>query len=320
MINAPSATELRVAAVQALSLNGEGLANLARAEPLVAEAAGSGARLVLCPEFLAAGYIYDEVIWRSGESRGGLTETWLSRQAAAHEVYLGATYLEAEDEDFYNTFALAGPDGAIAGRVRKQSLPGFEGWYFRSSEGPKFIDTDLGRIGVGICQDNHTARFFHHVERDRPDLIVMPHSAPCMPLGAGLMRRGLKDIPRWYADSFGVPVVLANKARSHSTSPIPLLPLVRLPFDFPGLSSICDSDGRSVAQLSAHEGVAMAVVSLDPARKKHPAAPTGRYWSRRPGILSRPLGAGFLALERLGAFAYRRSRARPCAARAASGL
>src|SRR5580698_137432 len=94
---------LRVAALQVESRNGEGASNLARAEPLVAKAAQDGARLVLCPEFLAT------------------------------------SYLEAEGEDFFNTFALAAPDGRIAGRVRKESLPAFEGWYFKSSDEPKTI-------------------------------------------------------------------------------------------------------------------------------------------------------------------------------------
>ena len=50
---------LRIAAVQVESHDGEIAANLARAEPFVAEAAAGGAQLVLCPEFLAAGYVYE---------------------------------------------------------------------------------------------------------------------------------------------------------------------------------------------------------------------------------------------------------------------
>src|SRR5262245_59452756 len=172
---------LRVAAVQVESRNGEVFANLARAEPWVREAAGRGARLVVCPEFLAAGYVYDESIWKSGEAKGGPTESWLARVASTYDVFVGATYLEADGDDFYNTFALASPRGDIVGRVRKQSLPMFEGWYFKSCDRPKFIDTELGRIGVGICHDNQTADFLRHVIREQPDVIVMPHSAPCSP-------------------------------------------------------------------------------------------------------------------------------------------
>src|SRR5262245_38208337 len=222
-------TVIRVAAVQVQSHDGAVEANLARAEPLVAEAAAAGAQLVVCPEFLAAGYIYDESIWRSGERRGGPTEAWLSRLAAAHRIYLGASYLEADGDDFFNTFTLAAPDGTIAGRVRKESLPAFEGWYFESCELAKTIETPLGRIAVGICQDNHTARFMRRIADALPDLILMPHSAPCMPVARGLVREGLAEIGPFFARELGAPVVVVNKARTRSRTPVPGLPGLRVP-------------------------------------------------------------------------------------------
>src|SRR5258708_7451192 len=83
-----------------------------------------GAELVLCPEFLATGYLYDRPIWNVAEPRGGPTERWLSRMAQQHSLYIGASYLEASSDNFFNTFALMNPHGAVAGRVRKESLPG----------------------------------------------------------------------------------------------------------------------------------------------------------------------------------------------------
>ena len=65
---------LRLAGVQVESRNGAVEANLGRAGARVAQAAEHGARLVLCPEFLAPGYIYDRSIWQWAEPRGGATE------------------------------------------------------------------------------------------------------------------------------------------------------------------------------------------------------------------------------------------------------
>jgi len=308
-------TTLRVAAIQVQSHDGAIEDNLARAEPLVAQAAAAGARLVVCPEFLAAGYIYDESIWKSGERRGGPTEAWLARLAAQHRIYIGASYLEADGDDFFNTFALAAPDGTIAGRVRKESLPAFEGWYFRSCELPKTIDTPLGRIAVGICQDNHTARFMRRIADASPDLIVMPHSAPCMPVARELVREGLAEIGPFYARELGAPVVVVNKARTRSETPVPGLPRVRLPMAFPGLSTIVDSDGRVVERLASGEGIVVADVTLDPARKRRPAVPRG-YWSRRPTTMPRIAGAFLVVMERLGKRAYARNPRRVAAARA----
>jgi N-carbamoylputrescine amidase len=319
MFSCAGMTTLRVAAVQVESHDGAIADNLTRAEPFVAEAAAAGAHLVLCPEFLAAGYIYDESIWKSGERRDGPTERWLARLAATHRIYLGATYLEAEGDDFFNTFALAAPDGSIAGRVRKQSLPAYEGWYFKSCSRPKTIDTALGRIAVGICQDNHTARFMRQIEHASPDLILMPHSAPCAPISAALVRESLGEIAPFYARELGVPVVLVNKARTRTRSPMPGVPFIRVPFSFPGLSMIADSDARVLSQLRAQEGVLIGDVTLDPARKRRPTIPSG-YWARRPTHMPRLAGAFLIVMERLGKRAYATNSARAVAARAVASL
>src|SRR5262245_3157116 len=126
------ATKVRVAAVQVTSRDGEVERNLANAEPFVRDAAARGAELVLCPELLAAGYVYDESLWDAAETRGGPTERWLDRLARELGIVIGASWLEADGDDFFNTFSLFGADGVL-GRVRKASLPFFEGWLFTCS-------------------------------------------------------------------------------------------------------------------------------------------------------------------------------------------
>jgi N-carbamoylputrescine amidase len=94
------ARPLRVAAIQSLSRAGDAEANLARAERWIAEAVAAGSELVVCPEFLAPGYVWDRAMWRDAEFRGGRTERWLSELSARHAIYLGAGYLEVDGEDF----------------------------------------------------------------------------------------------------------------------------------------------------------------------------------------------------------------------------
>jgi N-carbamoylputrescine amidase len=182
------------------------------------------------------------------------------------------------------------------------------------------IDTELGRIAVGICQDNHTARFFRRVMADEPDLLLMPHSAPCGPLGAQITRHMLSRIGTYYARAFGIPSVVVNKAASRSRTPLPGIPFARMPFEFPGISSISDSDGRVLERLRDREGVIVADVLLDPARKRRPEEPQSFYWSRPPPVLPRALGAVFVLFERLGKRAYARSTTRPRAARSRAAL
>jgi len=88
------------------------------------------------------------------EPFNGRTVEWLTSLAQGLKVYLGTTFLEAEGEDFFNTFALATPDGAIAGRVRKSPPASLEAYFYRAGSGTHVIDTGLGRVGVGICYEN----------------------------------------------------------------------------------------------------------------------------------------------------------------------
>src|SRR5262245_50620206 len=132
---------LRVAAVQAVSRNGDVEGNLRRATKLVERAASAGAKLVVCPEFLATGYVFERAIWQSAEPTDGPTERWLRAMAQTHRVTIGASYLEVQGDDFFNTFTLVEPDGGVCGRVRKESLPAFEGWFIKGSGEPKTIET-----------------------------------------------------------------------------------------------------------------------------------------------------------------------------------
>lgn len=316
-----------VAGVQATSRSGQAAANLAEAEPLVAEAARQGAQLVLCPELLAPGYLYHRSIWDGAEPRAGLTEAWLGKMAARFGITIGASYLEFEDTDFFNTFALAEPPrGAIAGRVRKASIPAFEGWYVRPSAGPKIIECRLGRIGVGICHDNATAAFFNQMAEQRPDLILMPYSAPAIDGGipfaatiASLTCEQVARIGAFYARSLGIPTLLVNKAAAPlaDRSPLPLLPGVRVGFEFRGQSGACAADGKLLQQLDERPGVVIARLELDPTRKRR-AERLGGYWALAPSRLARLSGWLMRALDALGRRAYRFSRKRREAAAAAS--
>jgi N-carbamoylputrescine amidase len=312
---------VRVAAIQVSSIDGEPERNLANAERYVAEAARSGAELVLCPEFLAPGYKFEESIWTWAEPCDGRTERWLSSVGRAHRIIVGATYLEAAGDDFYNTFSLFGSSGQLLGRVRKRSLPFFEGWLFCPCTKPKVIDTPIGKLGVGICNDAQTADLLRSLTVEQPDLVVMPHSAPA-PQGVAfgpiraVIARQLATTPRRWANALGVPVVLANKVSAETVrTRIPMLPWIHVGLRFRGGSSICDSDGTMLERMIDREGVVFADVHLDPARKRVPVAPDRGYWSFPPSMFARTGGALLRVFEALGRRAYRKNQRRIAAAR-----
>ena len=287
------ARTLRAAAVQVESKNGQIEANLEHALRFVEDAAGQGARFILLPEFLATGYIFTKAIWEGGEPREGPTVRWLRENSKRLGVWLGASFLEAEGEDFYNTFVLANPDGREDGRVRKQTPAFAEAYFTRGDPGPHVIKTKLGKVGVGICYENQLAYTPRLMYAQSVDMMLMPHSAPApMPNPlfpkkyVDMYNEGLKDLAGHYARLLGIPVIMVNKS-GRWQSPIPFLPFIKQDSIFPGLSAIVDSDGRLKAQLGGEEGVIVQDVTLDPARKTD-ARPvcSGRWAMKEPAAIN----------------------------------
>jgi N-carbamoylputrescine amidase len=102
---------IRVAAVQMESQNGDIKRNLAHATVFVEEAARKGARLIALPELMPTGYILTKEIWNAAEESNGFTVQWLKKNAARLGVFLGTSFLEADGDDFFNTFVMTDPDG-----------------------------------------------------------------------------------------------------------------------------------------------------------------------------------------------------------------
>jgi N-carbamoylputrescine amidase len=264
---------VRVAAVQMESKNGLVEENLDRAKGFVEQAAGKGARLIVLPEFMPTGYVYSTAIWDGAESREGPTVRWLRGTSKRLGVWLGTSFLEAEGEHFFNTFVMTNPEGEEAGRVRKQTPALFESYFFKGARGSHLLNTEFGKVGVGICYENQLAYIPKEMHQESVDLLLMPHSAPTPTSSILFSRknvevfnRGLKELALHYARVLGVPVVMINKS-GRWQSPLPGLPFMRQDSAFPGLSTIVDSDGTVKAQLGAGEAVIVKDVTLDPSRK-----------------------------------------------------
>lgn len=274
---------LKVAAIQVRCEPLRTSENLAHAEVLIEQAVSEGAELVLMPELMPGGYLLTEDIWKTAERFDGPSVAWLKRMAHRYAIYLGMSFAEADGPDFFNSFVLATPQGSVAGRVRKSPPASVEAYFFRAGNDPHYIDTEIGRIGVGICYENLLYERISALHQASVDLVIQPTAAGT-PTPAFPMRRKdsaafdcmLKGSTAFYAQALGVPVVMANRCGPLVT-PLP----GGLPAQdtrFPGLSAIADSDGTLKAQLGADEGVISAEVALDPTRKaKQPPKAYGRW-------------------------------------------
>jgi N-carbamoylputrescine amidase len=275
-------TPLRVSAVQIDCQAGRVEENLPHAADLIEIAAQRGAQLVLLPELMPSGYFLTEEIWDCAEPSDGRTISWLKAEANRLGLYLGTTFLEAEGEDFYNTFALATPEGEIAGRVRKSPPASLEAYFYRAGCTPHVIEPGLGRIGVGICYENLLFERLNYLVQSSVDLVLQPSAAgrlkPIRPGDVDLFDRMVERIAPRFAKVLGVPVVMANRTGRIQTK----LPGEHGEFDssFPGLSRIVDSDASIKAKMGEEEGVIVAEVRLDPERKRS-ARPRcfGKMWA-----------------------------------------
>lgn len=101
---------------------------------------------------MPSGYTLTQAIWHYAEPFFGPTVAWVTQIAKQLTLYLGTSFLEAEGEDFYNAFSLASPDGTIVGKVHKSPPASLEAFFYRAGTGRQVIETEIGRIGVGICQ------------------------------------------------------------------------------------------------------------------------------------------------------------------------
>jgi N-carbamoylputrescine amidase len=263
-------THLTLGVVQMDSEVGNISANLECAGELVQAAARQGAQIILAPELMPCGYTLTEAIWDYAEPFGGRTVAWLTRLAKQLNIFLGTSFLEACDEDFYNTFALAAPDGSIAGKARKNPPASLEAYFYRSGNDPHVIETALGRIGVGICFENLLYGHLLEMQRASVDLILQPTAAgrpkPMKEGDIELFDSMIRRCAPYHARALGVPVALSDRTGLIDT---------RLPggfgefnSSFPGYSMIVDSDGGVKARMEAEEGVIVAEVVLSPERKR----------------------------------------------------
>ena len=145
---------LRVAAVQHDIVWEDRDATLAKLTPVVAEAAGQGARLVLLPETFATGFTMATDL--VAEPVEGPTAQWLGDQAVAHGIWVGGSVPERADGDElpHNVFVLAGPAGERHRYAKQHPFTyGREHDSYAAGDGTITVDVDGVRLSPAVCYD-----------------------------------------------------------------------------------------------------------------------------------------------------------------------
>jgi predicted amidohydrolase len=168
---------MRIAAVQHDIVWEDRDANFERLAPQVGRAVAAGAELVLLTETFSTGFSMTPGI---GEPEGGPSSRFLAEQAATHGVWVGGTCPEIADDGElpYNSFVLAGPDGATH-RYRKLHPFTHAGEHERFRAGEKSLTVRIGglRVTPFVCYDLRFADVFWHAAPET-DVYLVPANWP----------------------------------------------------------------------------------------------------------------------------------------------
>lgn len=157
--------------------------NLAHAETMIGEAAQQGAQLVMLPEMFNCPYDNAYFPLYAEEVEGNSVRT-LAECARRNGVYLvGGSLPEIEADKLYNTCYVFDSQGKILGKYRKMHL--FDvyitgGAVFQESavltagNKPLVVQTELGKIGVGICFDIRFPELARLLTLEGAEMICLP--------------------------------------------------------------------------------------------------------------------------------------------------
>ena len=234
--------------------------NLEAARQLVAQAARSGARLVVLPEYFCLMGRSDRDKLAVAEVAGtGPIQQMLSDAAREHRVWLvgGTLPLRCGDPDrVLNSNCVFAPDGALAARYDKIHLFHYDNGRERYDEGvaiqagsePVAFAADNLRVGLSVCYDLRFPELYRALMYPPCDLLCVP-SAFTQTTGAAhweLLLRARAVENQCY-------VIAAAQGGLHENG--------RRTF---GHSMVVDPWGDVVGVLPEGEGVVLA--ELDPAR------------------------------------------------------
>ena len=277
-------TELTVAALQ-LAFGADMDENIRNVSELVREAAAKGAKVVLPPELFEGPYFcktQDEDHFATAQPVGSHPAVLAMRRLAEElGIFIPTSFFELDGPHHYNSLAMIGPDGKIAGVYRKSHIPDGPGYeekfYFRpGNTGFKVWNgPHMSTIGVGVCWDQWYPETARAMMLMGAEILFYPTAIGTEPHDpdldtSRLWRRAMIG----HAVSNVVPVVAANRIGTEHGQ------------RFYGHSFICDERGDMLAEFGAEEtGVLVATLDLAQA-KKHRAA-FGFFRDRRPELYGR---------------------------------
>ncbi len=196
--NQTAMKEIRIAAAQFQTKNGDKTANLARMEALTSRAVKEGALVVSFHEMCIPSYSFlsklgrEEIDRLAEEVPAGESTVRLAEMARRYRVSILAGLLEKEYGKYYNTYICVNGEGLVA-RYRK--LHPFISRFLSPGDGYTLFELNGWRCGILICYDNNVIENVRATTLLGAEIIFMPHVTGCTP--SPMPGRGWVDMKLW---------------------------------------------------------------------------------------------------------------------------
>jgi len=176
-----------VACCQLAPVLGAPQANRELAAEAVSQAAAAGADIVVLPELMSSGYVFeskDEARACAEAVDGPTLQVWV-RLAAARDLVIVGGFCELADEELFNSAALVDASGVRA-VYRKAHLWDRERlWFAPGSGAPPVLATRAGRVAMMICYDLEFPEWVRLPALAGAQLLCAPVNWPALPRPAG---------------------------------------------------------------------------------------------------------------------------------------
>ncbi len=212
--------EAQIAIAQMHIVAGELRRNRRRMQELAQRALDGGARLVLFPELCTCGYDLPNLDTLAEPMDGATTEN-MAALAARYKAYLAWGMSEREGTLFYNTLALAGPDGSLLARYRKTHLIPLlrEPEYFTPGDEAVAVPTELGTLGLALCYDLRFPGLFLRMAAEGVEVYLVAAQWPAVRLAhwRTLTQAAALQNLAYLAAATGVGTCCGDALAGHST-------------------------------------------------------------------------------------------------------
>lgn len=253
--------KMKLALVQFQSVLGDVEASMARALPMIDEAAAAGANMVVFPELFTTGYHLDTVGPRMTELAEPIDGLRCARCRKRPAKTACISWLPSPFCMGFQAFRTTArcsstPTARCRGRLTRFTCGALERFYFRAGHEFPVFDTEFGKVGIMVCYDMGFPEAARTLALKGAELIVCP-SAWCV-----------QDADVWEinapARALENTVFLGAVNRiGHEGDDLYMH----------GASMVCGPRGGKIAQLGEEEGILYADLDFDEVRKNRVTSP-----------------------------------------------